>query len=96
MNTSIFEAATRSIAHGVKWDFFCECGDDACDERIALTQDEYEQLRDSGRPIVARGHQVDKKLRARALREDARALRAQAQLQARRAQKTRDESCPRP
>lgn len=85
VNNSIFESATRSIAQGMTWDFFCECSDPTCAERLTLTPDQYKQLRDAGRAVLAPRHQVDEQLRARALREDARALRAQAQHQLRRA-----------
>ncbi|MGN6796893.1 MAG: STAS domain-containing protein [Gaiellaceae bacterium] len=88
VNTSIYEAATQSIAEGATWDFFCECGDPCCTERITLTQEGYGKLRDANRAIIAPGHRVDQTIRARALREDAHALRAQAQQQAKRARET--------
>jgi hypothetical protein len=39
--------------------FVCECDDDACDETLPLTLEEYEDVRsDSNRFFVAPGHQV--------------------------------------
>lgn len=92
VNAGIYDAAVASIAQDATWDFFCECGDLACDERTPLTLNRYEQLRDAGQAILAPGHHVDEKARARALRADARALRAQVQHQVRRASKNIDES----
>lgn len=41
------------------YDFFCECPDPACVERIALTPAEYEAVRaDSRRFLIAPGHDV--------------------------------------
>jgi hypothetical protein len=39
------------------YDFFCECADPHCTERIALTSDEYEWVRAKPtRFVLARGH----------------------------------------
>jgi anti-anti-sigma factor len=93
VNINIVEAAIHSVAQGSTWDFFCECGTPACDDRIALTLDQYRGLRDAGRAILAPGHQVDERARAQALRADAEALRAQARHQVRRATKSLSEPC---
>lgn len=93
-NSYIFDAATQSIGHDMSWEFFCECGDPNCRARIELTVHGYEGIRKSRRPILARGHQQDQKVRSRALRDDARALLAQAQHQIRRAKKNVDRDEP--
>ena len=71
------------------WDFLCECGDDGCERWITLTLAEYEALRETDEPILATGHTVGNaalaRRKAHGLAEDARALRAQADIQKKRA-----------
>jgi hypothetical protein len=71
------------------WDFLCECGDNGCERWITLTLSEYEALREKDEPILAAGHTVGDaalaRRKAHALAEDARALRAQADIQKKRA-----------
>ena len=37
-------------------DFFCECADIGCKERITLTRDEFARLRSESRPVVVAAH----------------------------------------
>ncbi|HKC77593.1 MAG TPA: hypothetical protein VKB70_04315, partial [Gaiellaceae bacterium] len=82
------------------WDFLCECGDERCERWITLTLIEYESLRQREEPILAPGHALGRAAGARrkagALAEDAKALRAQADVQTKRAarnvRKDRDQS----
>jgi hypothetical protein len=71
------------------WDFLCECGDDGCERWITLTLAEYEAFRERDEPILAAGHTLDlvalTRRKAHALAEDAKALRAQADIQKKRA-----------
>ena len=71
------------------WDFLCECGDDGCERWVTLTLAEYEALREKDQPILAAGHTVGNaalaRRKAHALAEDAKALRAQADIQTKRA-----------
>lgn len=73
----------------LEWRFWCECGAPACAENVWLTLAAYEALRDEGRPLLAPGHEVDQRARARRLAEDAAALRAQAEHQVGRAARNR-------
>jgi hypothetical protein len=76
------------------WDFLCECGAENCQQWVTLTLVEYEELRETDEPILAAGHGVTRSQRARRqarkLSDDARALRAQAELQNKRAGRRRD------
>jgi hypothetical protein len=71
------------------WDFLCECGDESCERWITLTLSEYESLRRRDEPILAPGHTLGPaaatRRKAHALAEDAKALRAQADVQTNRA-----------
>ena len=71
------------------WDFLCECGDDGCESWITLTLAEYESLREKDEPILAAAHTVGNaalaRRKAHALADDAKALRAQADIQKKRA-----------
>ncbi len=71
------------------WDFLCECGDDGCERWITLTLAEYEALREEDEPILAAGHTIGNaalaRRKAHALAEDAKGLRAQADIQKKRA-----------
>jgi hypothetical protein len=70
-------------------DFLCECGDGECLETVHLTLAGYEQLRAAGGFVLAIRHVVQRAEMARAwarsLASDAAALRAQAELQQKRA-----------
>ena len=60
VNRHILDAARESISYEEEWEFFCECGRDDCQERIKLTLDAYVALYDSGRAILAEGHQLSR------------------------------------
>ena len=75
-----------------EWEFFCECGEENCYEQVFLTLDAYIALRDYDGAVLADGHRLSQVERARRLRIEAGALRAQAQHQVKRAKKNRDES----
>lgn len=76
------------------WDFVCECGDGDCTELVHLTLAGYDQLRAAGGFVLAEAHTLQRAEAARAwartLRDEAAALRAQADLQLRRAVKNRE------
>jgi hypothetical protein len=88
VNEHILDAARESIAEEPDWEFFCECGNSGCHEHVMLTLDGYIALHDSGEAVLAAGHRLSQVERARALRSDAKALRAQAEHQVRRAKKS--------
>jgi hypothetical protein len=71
------------------WAFLCECGAEDCTEWVTLPLAEYEALRKADTPILADGHVVDEFRRTRhkshGLVDEAKALRAQAELQLKRA-----------
>jgi predicted DNA-binding protein (UPF0251 family) len=71
------------------WGFLCECGASECEEWVTLSVPDYEALRNADRPILAPGHALVRQQRsrrtARRLVEEAQALRAQAELQLKRA-----------
>jgi hypothetical protein len=71
------------------WAFLCECGDDACQEWVTLPVVGYEVLQRADQPILAPGHFLSpgerSRRKARRLQDDATALRAQADLQVKRA-----------
>jgi len=73
------------------WDFLCECGDDTCREWVTMRVSEYEALQRADEPIRAEGHRLDDSQRARRkarhLADDAKALRAQAEHQRKRARR---------
>ena len=46
------ELFTEKTAEPRVWDFLCECADVDCRERVAMTRDEYEAVRTSGRRFV--------------------------------------------
>ncbi|MGN6799793.1 MAG: hypothetical protein ACTHKS_16750 [Gaiellaceae bacterium] len=86
-NHLILELASASPEGGRVWQFFCECGRADCHEQVALTLPEDVSRMDDHQAILASGHLVDQKERARVLREHALALRAQAELQMSRAKR---------
>jgi hypothetical protein len=80
------------------WSFLCECGDDSCREWVTLPVSGYEALQRADQPILAPGHSLSASERtrrqARRLRDDAKALRAQAEQQTKRAKKNRRKPDP--
>jgi predicted DNA-binding protein (UPF0251 family) len=78
-----------SVEQADTWDFLCECGADDCTEWVTLPVSEFEALREADEPILAPGHvahPVRKSRRnAQRLVEEAKALRAQAAVQLKRA-----------
>lgn len=77
------DAAQRRFA------FDCECGDEECHEHIWLSLSLYDDLKRNDVPLLADGHPISLARRARStarqLQEEARALRAQADIQVSRA-----------
>jgi hypothetical protein len=71
------------------WDFLCECGADQCKEWVTLTLTKYEELLQAEEPILVPGHRLTRSERARRrsrkLADDAHALRAQSDVQQKRA-----------
>lgn len=90
VNAGIFGFAVDSISDASEWEFFCECGRPICHELVMLPLDAYTAIRDGRQSVLAPGHQPSQLERARRLGEEARALRAQAAHQVRRAQKNRE------
>jgi hypothetical protein len=70
-----------------EWEFRCECGREHCHDYVFLTLDAYVALRDRGTVVLADGHHLSPVVRARRLRDDARALVAQALNQLERAKR---------
>lgn len=73
------------------WEFVCECGAQGCRSWVELDLPHYRAVREhSGERVLATGH-IARARRARAaagsLQEDAKALRAQARQQTRRARR---------
>jgi hypothetical protein len=56
VNAHIRDFANESRADEVEWDFFCECGEPDCRERITLTLDAYIGLHARGRAVLGPGH----------------------------------------
>jgi hypothetical protein len=78
----------RDSATGEReWEFPCECGHRNCHESVFLTLDAFGALRDRDEAVLAGGHHVSQTARARRLVDAAKALRAQAEHQVRRARK---------
>ena len=78
--------------------FLCECGQPDCNEIVSIDLTSFELIRADGYFVLAPGHKVTRAERAcrtaRATREEARALQAQAKLQRMRARRSRDEGSP--
>lgn len=56
VNEKIREVAER-LQGEQQYEFLCECADPSCTERIELTRDEYETVREKPtRFVLARGH----------------------------------------
>lgn len=88
VNASIRELAGGSeSAAPAEWEFFCECGVAECHEQVTLTLEAYSAIHDGGFAILAPGHRVGQRARSVRLREEARALRAQAEHQLQRARR---------
>lgn len=87
VNERILHVARESFANDQEWEFFCECGQDDCHEHVSLTVDVYAALHDSGRAVLADGHELTQAELSRRLRGDAEALTRQAEHQVRRARK---------
>lgn len=87
VNTHILEVASASPSGANEWDFFCECGHPQCDEQVRLTVEAFTALRDGDLPVLADGHTLSQRARSRMLSDDARALRAEAKQQIKRAKK---------
>jgi hypothetical protein len=92
VNRNVRMAVKRFDVPGIdeeSWDFLCECGLDDCTEWVALTLTEYEALLQAEKPILAPGHEVTRaewaRRKARRLADDAQALRAQSDVQQKRA-----------
>ncbi len=59
LNERIQQAARGFDVTGPQ-DFVCECGEPGCMERVALTLDEYEEVRaHSRRFVIVPGHEID-------------------------------------
>jgi hypothetical protein len=65
-NEARFRALNEGIEHArselpdATFEFVCECGDDGCTERIHLTRDEYEHVRERGNRFALRpGHELE-------------------------------------
>lgn len=89
VNAGIFVFARDSLANSSEWEFLCECGRPECHDVIPLTLEAYIAIRDERGAVLAPGHHPSQVERARRLGEDAAALRAKAEHQARRARKNR-------
>ena len=87
VNSHLLEVAAESPSDALDWDFYCECGRPDCHEQVMLTVAAFDWLRGNDLPILAPGHRMSQVTRARMLRSEAAALRAQAQLQAKRARR---------
>jgi hypothetical protein len=93
LNEEIRRAAGTLDAHepGLAWEFRCECGVPDCNAMVEVGLEEFDALQASGKPILAEGHSVSAatsaRRRAGELREEAAALRAQAQHQTKRARR---------
>jgi hypothetical protein len=87
VNARIREVAERSAERSSEWEFMCECGRPGCDERVKLSLRDYEALLTNRMPVLAPRHVQDQKARARGLRQDAKAVLAQAEHQLARTKK---------
>ena len=81
------QSSTTPVDQEQEWEFFCECVRYGCDKRVKLTVAAYRALYDGGTPVLAPGHQPSERERSQQLKEEAKALRAQAELQLKRARK---------
>ena len=85
------ERVSRGDLGMLDWDFVCECGDRHCREQVHLTVTGYKELRAAEGFVLAESHAMQRagaaRAWARALREEAAALSAQAAHQQRRARR---------
>ena len=94
-NANILGVVRWDVSSDDLWNFFCECGRADCHEHVSLTIVAYGALRDQDGDgtVLAPGHELSHAERARRealrLRDDATALRAQAELQMAGAQQER-------
>jgi hypothetical protein len=86
-NRNILLHVQDADAGELEWEFFCECGRNHCHEHVFLTLDAFIAIHDGGDAVLAEGHRLSQSDLARRLRDDAGALRAQAEHQIRRAKK---------
>jgi len=56
VNARISEYAAGADVAGVTWEFVCECGAVECQERISLSLDAFDELRQTDEPVLAEGH----------------------------------------
>jgi hypothetical protein len=97
-NLHIFELGGRLEVPGERsaWDFVCECGRSDCHDVVTLSLAQYEALRREGGAVLAPGHVLppaEKARReARESVEDAKALKAAARQQERRARRNLEEA----
>jgi hypothetical protein len=96
LNGRVHEAARRfedNESEQHLWDFTCECGAPDCRAPVTLTLAQYEALRTAEQPLLADGHDAQRSAKAREhaeeLRHDSEALKAQAELQQKRARRNR-------
>jgi hypothetical protein len=94
LNARVHDAARRfeeTDSEQNLWDFTCECGEPDCRVPVSLTLVQYEALRAAERPILSDGHETQRPAKAREHAEellaDAAALKAQAELQQKRAER---------
>ncbi|MGH3009145.1 MAG: hypothetical protein ACRDLM_07045 [Gaiellaceae bacterium] len=99
VNRNVRMAVKRFDIPGIandSWDFLCECGAEDCKDWVTLTLEQYEERRQLDEPILAAGHKLSRGKPARrkseALIDGAKALRAQAEVQARRSDRGRGKS----
>jgi hypothetical protein len=59
VNERVLELNDRFGIDQERIDFVCECGHGGCAERISLTRDEYEAVREDGRRFaLVKGHEI--------------------------------------
>lgn len=92
VNGHVLSVACELVADDQQWAFFCECGRPDCREYVNLTLAAYSSIRDGGGAVLARGHRLSQVERARRLRDEAEALRRQAEHQVKRARRNRGDS----
>jgi hypothetical protein len=78
VNAHISAYAAEANLSDQVWEFICECGNRGCQERVSLPLSDYKALKQSGDPVLAKGHtldrSVDARARARRLLEDCQAI----------------------
>ena len=84
-------AADVDSDHDTVWDFVCECGSDDCFEQVGLPLARYDELKNADAALLAPGHPLrkarDARQQAGELKEEATALRNEAQTQRRRSRR---------